>query len=69
MASPIPLVPPITSARLPVNAVSEDVLIGVSPRELPLASSPLIHVPFRHTHSHRSQGARMTETLYARRDA
>jgi hypothetical protein len=38
MASPIPLVPPITSARLPVNAVSEDVLIGVSPRELPLAS-------------------------------
>ena len=33
-----PLVPPVTSARLPVKSVSEDMFIGVSPRELPLAS-------------------------------
>ena len=31
MASPMPLVPPVTSARLPVNSVSEEVLIcGIS---------------------------------------
>ena len=33
-----PLVPPVTSARLPVNSVSEDMFIGVSPRALSLAS-------------------------------
>ena len=38
MASPMPLVPPVTSARLPVNSVSEDVLICVSPLELPFAA-------------------------------
>ena len=39
MAAPMPRVPPVTSARLPVNSVSEEVLIGVSPLELPLAAS------------------------------
>ena len=40
MASPMPLVPPVTSARLPVNSVSEEALICVSLLELPLAASP-----------------------------
>jgi hypothetical protein len=31
-------VPPVTSARLPVSSVSEDMFIGVSPRALSLAS-------------------------------
>jgi hypothetical protein len=35
----MPLVPPVTSTRLPVNSVSEEVLIGVSPLEPPLAAS------------------------------
>ena len=39
MASPMPLVPPVTSARLPVNSVSEEPLIYVSPLELPLAAN------------------------------
>jgi len=38
MASPMPLVPPVTRARLPVNSVSEEVLICVSPLELLLAA-------------------------------
>ena len=43
MASPIPLVPPVTSARLPVNSVSEDVFICVSPLEFLVAASPVMH--------------------------
>jgi hypothetical protein len=36
----MPLVPPVTSARLPVNSVSEEMLIDISPLELPLAAYP-----------------------------
>jgi hypothetical protein len=43
MASPMPRVPPVTSARLPVNSGSENVLIGVSPLERPLAAE-LLHI-------------------------
>src|SRR5882672_1100964 len=38
MASPMPLVPPVTSACFPLNSVSEEVLIWVSPLELPVAA-------------------------------
>jgi hypothetical protein len=37
MASPVPRVPPDTSARVPVNTVVEDALIGVSPLARSLA--------------------------------
>jgi hypothetical protein len=39
MAAPMPRVPPVTSARLPLNSVSEELFIRVSPLERPFAAS------------------------------
>jgi hypothetical protein len=35
MAAPMPRVPPVTSARLPLNSVSDELFIPVSPLEHP----------------------------------
>jgi len=47
MASPMPRLPPVTSARLPVNSASEKVLIRVFSRDYQAAVSGQTEHPWR----------------------